>query len=76
MCVVCNSFVISFLPKETDKTNVFRFLADVIPALHFLLMFEYYCALAIKALHAHAPRYSSVFTVMVKILNGYQKITR
>jgi len=66
MRVVCNSFVISFLPEETDKTNVFSFLADVIPALNFLLTFEYYCALVIEALHTHAPRYSSVFTVMVK----------
>lgn len=66
MRVVCDSFVISFLPKETDKTNVFRFSADVIPALHFLLMFECYCALVIEALHTHAPKYSSVFTVMVK----------
>lgn len=72
---VCRSFVISFLPRESDKTNVFRSLADVITALHFLLRFEYYCALVIQALHTHAPKYSSGFTVRVK-LNGYRKITR
>lgn len=66
MRVVCDSFVVSFLPKQTDKTNVFRFLADVITALHFLLTFEYYCTLVIQALHARAPKYSSVFIVMGK----------
>lgn len=66
-----DSFVISSLPKEADKTNVLRFLADVIPALHFLLLLECYYAPVTEALSTHAARYSSDGN----ILNGYQKIT-
>lgn len=64
--VVRDRFVISLLPKETGKTNVSRFLADVIPALNFLLTVECYCALALEALLTRALEYSSVFTAMVK----------
>lgn len=66
-----DSFVVSSLPKEPDKTNVLRFLADVILALHFLLLLECYYTPVIEALSTRAPRYSSDG----KILNGYQEIT-
>lgn len=65
-----DSFV-SSLPKEADKTNVLRFLADVILALHFLLLLECYYTPVIEALSTHALRYSSDG----KIWNGYQTIT-
>lgn len=75
MGIVCEGFVGSSLPKETDKTNVFRFSADVIPALHFLLTFECYCALVIEVVHTPS-QILQCFYCAGEILSDYQKITR